>query len=535
MQAFSNQILHRLKSTRRTSSRRSHVSDVALSSSKSCGSSQLGLLEPAIINTLSADQCKLWLTLHQIEFPDDCNSEEELRRLVCEHASGNIRPASKKKSFSSKGSSYLSPVSLSLKRGVSSASDTKFRLKNINVEELPLRALACVFQHLSGQRYGKTVTWGIGGAHKALAEVSKTFLKAYYASIEKLRIETCTAKDHHVSSFLSKCGANLSHLILHQCPYITDATLASMQVYCPQMKSLEIILMKRVLDAGIREFAESYGNQVRKIRLSHCHLFTDQCLESLGLLCPGLQEIHLQRLPGDIGDEGLSVLLEGAGESLRYFSIDHCEGVSDRSLMAGSVYCSSLKGICLRSLKKITNRGVIALTDKVGHRLQKLDLSKSANITDMTLAWVGKRNTKLRDVRLADLYLIGDEGVCEMCEQLGDSLKYLDISGNANITDTALVAIGRRNLDLTELRASRVSKITDYGVISLCREGASHLQVLDISNDPHISPAVFETIFTYNVNLEILNVSGKNKVSTRAIRKFRDSVGSRFKLISHKL
>lgn len=493
-------------------------------------SSDPALMEPAIIETLSSTQCELWLGIRGIPIPPELSSEEELRKLVSQHAGLEKDGVHPKGSIDEILQSWQE-FNGSAKQCDHDVEFTGSTPEKITINELPDRALTCLFGHLSGQRSGRSAVFGTGAEHRPLAEANKKFLKAFYQSIISLRIENIAGKDNHIIGVLSRYGTNLENLTLHQCPYVTDASLASLQIYCPKLISLEISMMKRILDAGIKHFAEAYGGQLRRVKLTKCTLFTHECLESLGEYCNLLSGLILCRIPSDVGDKGLCVLLKNVGANLNLLSIDDCEGVSDKSLMTGSIYCPNLKSVVLRGLRKITNRGVIALTDKVGARLEKLDLSRSVNVSDMTIAWIGKRNSNLKVVKLSGLSLIGDEGVCEMCELLSDSLEQLDISLNPNITDASLVTVGKQNLNLTHLCAARVTRITDYGVVALCRGLGADLRTLDISYNCNISSAIFDTIFCRNVNLKRLNISGKNKITGRGLRKIQDTVGNRFQLV----
>jgi len=152
---------------------------------------------------------------------------------------------------------------------------------------------------------------------------------------------------------------------------------------------------------------------LRSLSIQNCPGFGNFSMNILGGLCPHLQHLELNGLPG-IADEALLPLIENSkaglskvnlrncanltdkvvsvmsklhGVTLEELNLDGCKKVTDASLVAIAENCLFLRELDV-SKCEITDAGIAALASAVQLNLQILSLSGCSSISEMSLAYL---------------------------------------------------------------------------------------------------------------------------------------------------
>lgn len=121
----------------------------------------------------------------------------------------------------------------------------------------------------------------------------------------------------------------------------------------------------------------------------------------------------------------------------------------------------TLERIDLSGCLEFTDEGMLALLTAGRFVLRDLDISRCTQLTNLSLSGLRSKNAlkRLSASRLASSLTLFD--------YIGETPKplvHLDLSGNAGVTDQALVAIGKSCKQLEGLKLADCSSITDEGI-----------------------------------------------------------------------
>uniref|UniRef100_A0A5B7B4D2 Putative EIN3-binding F-box protein 1-like n=1 Tax=Davidia involucrata TaxID=16924 RepID=A0A5B7B4D2_DAVIN len=220
-----------------------------------------------------------------------------------------------------------------------------------------------------------------------------SFVKAA-VSLESLQLEEC----HRVTQFgffgiLGSCGGKLKALALANCFGIKDS----------------------VLGFPLMSICNSNSNSLQSLSIRNCPGFSNASLAMLGRFCPQVQHVDLSGLHG-ITDEGLLPLIESCeaglkkvnlsgcvnltdkvvsaiaklhGGTLELLNLDGCSYITDASLVAIAENCSLLSELDA-SKCAITDSGISALACAVQPNLQILSVSGCSFISDKSVPFLGK-------------------------------------------------------------------------------------------------------------------------------------------------
>lgn len=261
--------------------------------------------------------------------------------------------------------------------------------------------------------------------------------------LQKLRSFTVTSCPGVTDLGLESVGKgcpNLKHFCLRKCRSVTDYGLVSFASSAISLESLQLEECHTITGDGLSHVLFNSGRKLKALSLVNCLGFKDlafgcpsvvfctslrslsiqNCpgfgnfsMNILGGLCPHLQHLELNGLPG-ITDEALLPLIENSkaglskvnlgncanltdkvvsvisklhGVTLEQLNLDGCKKVTDASLVAIAENCLFLRELDV-SKCEITDVGIAALASAVQLNLQILSLSGCSSISEMSLAYL---------------------------------------------------------------------------------------------------------------------------------------------------
>lgn len=162
---------------------------------------------------------------------------------------------------------------------------------------------------------------------------------------------------------------------------LSDDEFAYFSTPYPGFSRLSIQQAENITDIGFAKVLKGRSNMYA-IDLSHCPKVTDVTLFTAGIHCPDLREFSLLKCPR-VSDRGVEVLVSRC-KNLRWLSFDWCQGLSDASLYAVGRNCPMLSGFCISEGTQYTLKGFKALLQGC-QWLEKIDLWSCEQVTD---AWI---------------------------------------------------------------------------------------------------------------------------------------------------
>ncbi|MCO5563576.1 hypothetical protein L7F22_017221 [Adiantum nelumboides] len=237
----------------------------------------------------------------------------------------------------------------------------------------------------------------------------------------------------------------LASIRLGRFTQVTDTRLNSILQNCSQLRMFELIGMKQTSDLTFHDMSAT-SHSLIVVSLPATNQITSDAVAQLAC-CSQLKLLNLA-FCRSVGDRGLKAI-----SYLTNLSILDLSGadVTDFGLFSLSRTNSPLASLSLRSCKRLTHTGIIALAQGcLRATLQALDLSNLPSVTDNTVIAFIDSGMRIVDLRPRDCYSISDACVAALASMkylgnfYGGSLKTLDVSNNIGLTPNVLTWFQRR-------------------------------------------------------------------------------------------
>ncbi|EPS63879.1 f-box family protein, partial [Genlisea aurea] len=218
---------------------------------------------------------------------------------------------------------------------------------------------------------------------------------------------------------------------------LTNLGLKATARSCPSLNVLSLSNVSSITDEGLCEIAHGC-HSLEKLELCHCPGITDKALVEIASQCPSLKSVTLEC----------------------------CKNIGNESLKALGRHCPNLNHIVIRSCPLIGDQGITSLFLSAGRILQKAKL-QSLNISDVSLAVIGKYGTGMVDLTLGDLHNVKEKGFWVMGKAQGlQMLKSLSISSCPGTSDFGLQVIAEGCPSLKLFALSNCPYVSDQGLIT---------------------------------------------------------------------
>ncbi|KAJ1437524.1 Leucine-rich repeat [Sesbania bispinosa] len=239
----------------------------------------------------------------------------------------------------------------------------------------------------------------------------------------------------------------------------------------PFISSLDFSLCPCVDDDTLNSVSLSWSSSLRSINLSGSRFFTHVGLSSLVLKCSNLVEIDLSNRT-DLTDSAAKAIAEAA--NLERLWLARCKSITDMGIACIAVKCTKLRSVGLRWCIRITDFGVGLIAIKC-KEIQSLDLSYLP-ITEKCLSHILQLK-HLEDLVLEHCLGIDDEGLATL-QASCESMKMLNLSKCQNISHIGLTALTNGAQNLEKLILSNSLAVTND--LAMCLQSFPRLQLVKV-------------------------------------------------------
>lgn len=263
-------------------------------------------------------------------------------------------------------------------------------------------------------------------------------------NLKQFSLRSCTFPSDNGLVAFAKAAGSLDSLQLENCHRITQAGLFGILVHCGgKLKTLAFENCLGIKDLVFECPLLSPCNSLSSLSIRSCPGFGDASLGILSRLCPKLVHVDFSGLHGitdsgllnlvqscdeglvnvnlngcvNVGDVAVSAIAKQHGETLETLNLDGCGRVTDVSVAAIADHCSVLCDLDV-SKSRITDSGIVALTNAVQLSLQILSLSGCAMVSNKSLPFLLKLGTSLVGLNIQHCPGISSSGVDLLAEQL---------------------------------------------------------------------------------------------------------------------
>lgn len=225
---------------------------------------------------------------------------------------------------------------------------------------------------------------------------------------------------------------------------VTNFGIKAIAHGCPSLRVLSLWNTHAISDEALIEIANGC-HRLEKLDLSHCNAITDMALLAVAKNCPNLTSL----------------------------TIESCPNIGNGSLEAVGHYCSSLKSITIKNCSLVGDHGIARLFSKAGNVLTKVRL-ESLNISDISLAVIGRYGNALTDLTLIGLQNVNERGFWVMgnCQGLLN-LRSILVTACQGVTDIGLEAVGKGSPNLKRVCLKKCAFLSDNGLVSFVKAAAS--------------------------------------------------------------
>ena len=210
-----------------------------------------------------------------------------------------------------------------------------------------------------------------------------------------------------------------------------------------------VVLSSRYGDSNKIKLNDFNPSSLLRIGLSYCNLKGEDLL-SLAHGCPNLSEISLER----------------------------CEGMKNKSVVAFGKLCPNMKSINTSRCEEVNDIGVISIAQNC-RQLSIINISWCKKITDSSLLALAQNCPLLSIINISWCEKITDTGLLAIAQRC-PKLTSIDVSWCGKVTDTSLLAIAQNCPELYSIDISSCKKITNIGLLALA-ENCHKLTSIDLS------------------------------------------------------
>lgn len=248
--------------------------------------------------------------------------------------------------------------------------------------DLPNDALALVMTHvMTPAREGtrSIVTEDSVRASLPLAQTCRALYAIWRRCMTDLELWVSgRLDDRGLTSICASSGRYIHRLGLRRCRLSLHAFRAIPR-FCFQLRSLDLSHTS-VTDDVIFSLAARCGSKLQFLALHGCTKLSSRALRAIADMCTHLRFLDIGGVPA-VDDDTLAYIVRARGATLRTLVLSDCTKLSDTAMAHIGKHCSALMSLTVRSLTSITDCGLQIMCERIGHRLQILDLLDCTGLT----------------------------------------------------------------------------------------------------------------------------------------------------------
>lgn len=253
------------------------------------------------------------------------------------------------------------------------------------IEDLPLEVISRIFVylgfddevHLRGQ-----MLWRNDNREAAMAlALTCTTLRDVFArtvrSIEmNSRFRFGVGSDQQISALLAVCGQGLTRISLSDLKTVANATVCAAIRYCPNLRELHFKDLVGVPTEGLAQLVCARGSTLESLVL-HSLYVGDDVLQNIADHCRTLRELRLKDLDNSVSPAALFHTLAALSSTIETLELSNLfgTGLCDKTLplMSQDYSWPKLKHLEIRNLSWLSDQGLVEICRNLGK--SKVDLS----------------------------------------------------------------------------------------------------------------------------------------------------------------
>eukprot|EP00124_Ichthyophonus_hoferi_P001391 Ihof_evm4s71 gene=Ihof_evmTU4s71 len=264
---------------------------------------------------------------------------------------------------------------------------------------------------------------------------------------------------------------------------------------------------KKVTDRVVDHMLTRHGAHVQYLSLHNCWGISNDSLRSIALNCPQLTALSLFSC-WEVTSAGVSVLVE-ACSSLRKVDLSNCRKITDEAIIQLAKYCIQLEHLELSYCKNLTDVSLVHILARC-RRILFLNLQRCTGIPrDAFMSFVKHKAYDLQTLVLSDLFQLTDTCL-EQIAQGCPALRNLTLSFCCGLGPAALRALGQWCSQLQSLDLTACSNaVTNVSIETLLHEAAltSTLRTLILRNCTQLTDETLFNLDSRCTALELVNVA----------------------------
>ncbi|XP_015591362.1 F-box/LRR-repeat protein 7 [Cephus cinctus] len=207
-----------------------------------------------------------------------------------------------------------------------------------------------------------------------------------------------------------------------------------------------------------------------------------------------------------VTDDSVAAILNNCSH-LKELDLTGCSEVTRAYCRIATLQLQSLD---LSDCHSVDDSGLILTLSRMPH-LACLYLRRCARITDTSLVAIALYCTTLRQLSVSDCVRVTDYGVRELAAHLGPSLRYLSVGKCDRVSDAGLLVVARHCYKLRYLNARGCEAVSDSATLALAR-GCPRMRALDLGKCD-VGDATLEALSTGCPNLKKLSLCGCDRIT----------------------
>ncbi|KAL5487546.1 GRR1 [Sanghuangporus weigelae] len=335
------------------------------------------------------------------------------------------------------------------------------------------------------------------------------------SKLERLTLVNCVElSDEALLRVLPQC-TSLVAIDLTNITSCTDRPIIALAQSATKLQGLNLGGCKNITDEGVLAVAK-HCPLLRRIKLSNVKNITNAAVSALAKQCPLLLEIDLQGCP-EITDEAVREVWTHLIH-FREVRLAHCSELTDLAFptipQSGPVE-TQLNVQPFPNSKPIPSEILPPLRlNRMCETLRMLDLTACALITDEAIAGIVSVAPKLKNLCLSKCSLLTDAAVESICK-LGKHLHYLHLGHASSITDRSIRSLSRSCTRLRYIDLACCPLLTDLSVFEL--SGLPKLRRIGLVRVTNLTDQAIFALADRHATLERIHLSYCEHITVLAI------------------
>ena len=321
---------------------------------------------------------------------------------------------------------------------------------------------------------------------------------ARHRNLQNISFLKCSEfTDEGILDFLGSVQPLIKTLSFEGCRALTSLALVALRKPMRVLESLNLSSM--LLGQSPYEWVSEGCSKLKVLNVSKSLEFDDESLIKIAKSCKFLENLNISKC-GKITDTGVVGFMKHFEGSLVVFDLSLCIMCTTKSVLAISDHVATLNEIKISGLSQV-NAAALSTLLKKASRLVLFEMvvelrvtathrrSLLSHVNDEALCAIS--TTRMRDLRLTGACLITNVGAMALatrCKQLHT----LDISACTQISDNALIELGKYSKALTYLNVSGCD-IHDNGIEAIAA-GCFSLKELHMNGCTKITNCGMSTV-----------------------------------------